>query len=74
MKKITISDESYRKLMEIKVKLRCRTWKETINKFYELVLNLTHKTNRYLRAHSIRNIKVRLSGPLKREVVDMTGK
>ena len=37
MKKITISDESYWKLMEIKVKLKSRTWKETINELHKLV-------------------------------------
>ena len=37
MKKITIPDESYWKLLEIKVKLRCRTWKETIDKLHKLV-------------------------------------
>jgi len=37
MKKITISDESYWNLMEIKVKLKCRTWKETINELHKIV-------------------------------------
>jgi len=37
MRKITISDESYWKLMEIKVKLKCRTWKETINELHKMV-------------------------------------
>jgi len=40
MKKITISDESYWKLMEIKVRLKCVTWKETISKLRELVFEL----------------------------------
>lgn len=39
MKKITISDDSYWKLLEIKVKLKCRTWKETINELYELIID-----------------------------------
>ena len=39
MKKITISDDSYWKLLEIRVKLKCRTWKETINELYELIIN-----------------------------------
>ena len=37
MKKITISDESYWKLLEIKVRLKCRTWKETINKLHKII-------------------------------------
>jgi predicted CopG family antitoxin len=37
MKKITISDDSYWKLLEIKVKLKCRTWKETIYELHKLV-------------------------------------
>jgi len=37
MKKVTISDESYWKLMEIKVKLKCATWRETINELHKLV-------------------------------------
>jgi len=37
MKKITISNESYWKLMEIKVKLKCGTWKETISRLHKLV-------------------------------------
>ncbi len=37
MKKITISDESYWKFLEIKVKLKCRTWKETINELHKIV-------------------------------------
>ena len=37
MKKITIPDDSYWKLLEIKVKLRCGTWKETIDKVHNLV-------------------------------------
>lgn len=32
MKKITLTDDSYWKLLEIKTKKRCRTWKELIDK------------------------------------------
>ena len=32
MKKISLNDDSYWKLLEIKAKLKCGTWKETIEK------------------------------------------
>ena len=35
---ITIEKESYWKLKEIKVKLRCSTWDELIDKVYKMVL------------------------------------
>ena len=41
MKKITIPEEAYWKLMEIKVKLKCRTWKDLANKLHTKVLQ-TH--------------------------------
>ena len=34
MKKITLADDSYWKLLEIKTKMRCQTWKELIDKLY----------------------------------------
>ena len=34
MRKITLSDDSYWKLLEIKTKMRCRTWKELIDKLH----------------------------------------
>lgn len=37
MKKITLSDDSYWKLLEIKVKLKCRTWKEVTDELYRIV-------------------------------------
>ena len=37
MKKISIPDESYWKMVELKVRLRCRTWRELIDKLYKLV-------------------------------------
>ena len=39
LKKITLQDDSYWKLLEIKVKLKCGTWKETIERLYKSVLN-----------------------------------
>jgi len=35
---ITISKESYWKLMEIKVELRAMTWDELIDKIYKMVV------------------------------------
>ncbi len=37
VKKLTISDEAYWKLMEVKVKLRCETWEEFANKIHKMV-------------------------------------
>ena len=34
MKKITLSDDSYWKLIEIKTRMRCRTWKELVDKLH----------------------------------------
>jgi predicted CopG family antitoxin len=37
MKKITLTDDSYWKLLEIKAKLKCNTWHDTINALSDLV-------------------------------------
>ena len=37
VKKLTISDEAYWKLMEVKVKLRCETWDEFADKIHKMV-------------------------------------
>ena len=37
VKKITISDEAYWKLMELKAKLRAETWDDLIEKIYKMV-------------------------------------
>ena len=34
MKKITIPDDSYWKLLELKAKLHCKTWKDLIDLLY----------------------------------------
>jgi len=49
VKKITISDESYWKLMEIKVKLKCGTWKEMINELHKMVFETDPFTNKFPR-------------------------
>ena len=43
MKKITIPEEAYWKLLEIKVMLRCKTWKEAIDKMHKLVFEPNSK-------------------------------
>ncbi len=35
MKKISIPEESYWKLAELKAKFQCRTWKELVDLIYE---------------------------------------
>ena len=37
VKKLTISDEAYWKLMEVKVKLRCETWDEFADIIHTMV-------------------------------------
>ena len=36
MKKISLDDETYWKLLDLKVKMKCRTWRELIDKLYEV--------------------------------------
>jgi len=38
MPKISVDDETYWKLQELKIKLKARTWKELIAKIYGLLL------------------------------------
>jgi len=35
MKKISLDDETYWKLLDLKVKMKCRTWKELIEKIHK---------------------------------------
>ena len=37
VKKLTVSDEAYWKLMEVKVKLRCETWDEFADRIHKIV-------------------------------------
>jgi predicted CopG family antitoxin len=37
VKKLTVSDEAYWKLMEVKVKLRCETWEEFADRIRKMV-------------------------------------
>ena len=37
-KSITFREDSYWKLLEIKAKLRARTWDELVDKLYDLVM------------------------------------
>jgi len=37
VKKLTISDKAYWKLMEVKVKLRCETWEEFADRIHRMV-------------------------------------
>ncbi len=39
MKKISLSEESYWKLVELKARSRCRTWEELIDLFYKRSMN-----------------------------------
>jgi len=36
--KITIKDETYFKLLELKAKLKVKTWEELVNKIHEMVI------------------------------------
>jgi len=36
LKKITLHDDSYWKLQELKAKLHCTTWQELVNKLYDI--------------------------------------
>jgi len=38
MPKITIKDETYFKLLELKAKLKAKTWEELVDKIYEMVI------------------------------------
>lgn len=40
MKKISLEDDTYWKLLDLKVKMKCRTWKETIDELHRLVSQL----------------------------------
>lgn len=35
MKKISLDDETYWKLLNLKVKMKCGTWKELVDKLHE---------------------------------------
>ena len=37
MKKISLDDDTYWKLLHLKVQMKCRTWKQLIEKLYEIV-------------------------------------
>jgi len=39
VKKVTLQEESYWKLQEMKAKMKCGTWKELIDKLYDKIKN-----------------------------------
>ncbi len=43
VKKLTLSDETYWKLMEVKVKLRCETWEEFADKIHKTRMKRVNK-------------------------------
>ena len=37
MKKISLDDDTYWKLLNLKVQMKCRTWKELIDRLHEIL-------------------------------------